>query len=283
MWRSRRARRLKALSAIVLGLAWLVRPGSAWAGAFEAPVYSIHAVEMASAAPFEMPPDAPHVQSSEPFGSALSSLIKGGLQGKWSAVTKKLPHEHGILLRCRADAATCPLAARRFLRIVDRALAREGLARIAEVNRAINLEIRPVDDLTQYGVVDLWATPLMAFASDAGDCEDYAIAKYVALHEAGIAEDDLRLVVVHDFAVNEYHVVAAVRYDGHWLILDNRTSDIRQDSDVTELDPLLVIDRDGVKRMTPWASRPRDVFVSVSPAAVALQFSAAWPITVPLL
>jgi predicted transglutaminase-like cysteine proteinase len=282
MWTSRRARRWTALSAIVLGLAWLAGPGSAWAGAFEAPAYS-YAVEMASVAPFEMPPDQLHDQSSEPFGSTLSSLIKGGLQGKWSAVKKKLPSEHGILLRCRADAATCPLAARRFLRIVDRALSRQGLAPIAEVNRAINLEIRPVDDMTQYGVVDYWATPLTAFASNAGDCEDYAIAKYVALQEVGIAEDDLRLVVVHDFAINQYHVVAAVRYDGHWLILDNRRSDIRQDSDVTELDPLFVIDGDGVKRMTPWAPKPRDDFVSVRPAAVELQFSATWPITAPLL
>jgi predicted transglutaminase-like cysteine proteinase len=283
MWTLRRVRRWTALSAIVLGLVWLARPGSAWAGALESPAYSVYAVEMAAAAPFEMPPDTLPAQSSEPFGSALSSLIKGGLQGKWSAVQKKLPHERDILLRCRADAASCPLAARRFLRIVDRALTREGPGRIVEVNRAINLEIRPVDDMTQYGVVDLWATPLMAFASDAGDCEDYAIAKYVALREVGISEDDLRLVVAHDFATREYHVVAAVRHDGRWLILDNRTLDIRQDVDIAELDPLFVIDRDGVKRMTPWASRPRDVFASATPAVPELQFSAAWPITAPRL
>jgi predicted transglutaminase-like cysteine proteinase len=238
---------------------------------------------MASAALFETLSVAPRDQPSEPFGSALSPLVKSGLQDKWSAVKKKLPHERGILLRCRADAATCPLAARRFLRIVDRALSREGLGRIDEVNGAINREIRPVDDMTQYGVVDLWATPLMTFASDAGDCEDYAIAKYVALHEAGMAEDDLRLVVVHDFAISQYHVVAAVRYDGQWLILDNRTPDIRRDRDVANLDPLLVIDRDGVKRMTPWASKAQDVFVSVAPAVLALRFSAAWPIAPPLL
>ena len=31
-----------------------------------------------------------------------------------------------------------------------------------------------------------------------GDCEDYAVARYVALREAGVTDDDLRLMIVHD-------------------------------------------------------------------------------------
>jgi predicted transglutaminase-like cysteine proteinase len=167
-------------------------------------------------------------------------------------------------------------------RHVRKVQTRAGWARIAEINRTINLNIRPVDDMTQYGVVDLWATPLMAFASNAGDCEDYAIAKYVALHEIGIADDDLRLVVVHDRAANEDHAVAAVRYDGSWQILDNRTLDIRRDVDIAEFDPLFVIDGKGVKRMTASAPKPQDPWANVSSAAAHLQFSSGWQIT-PLL
>jgi predicted transglutaminase-like cysteine proteinase len=44
-----------------------------------------------------------------------------------------------------------------------------------------------VSDLAQYGVTELWASPLTTFAAGAGDCEDYAIAKYVALRQAGMA------------------------------------------------------------------------------------------------
>ena len=159
-----------------------------------------------------------------------------------------------------------------FLAILDRALAQQGWVRIAEINRAINLDIRPMDDMAQYGVVDLWATPLMTFSSNAGDCEDYAIAKYVALREIGIAEDDLRLVVAHDRGSNEDHAVAAVRYEGRWLILDNRTLEMRQDVDIAALEPLFVIDRDGVKRMTAAAPKPANLMVSASRAAVDLQF-----------
>jgi len=40
-----------------------------------------------------------------------------------------------------------------------------------------------------------------------GDCEDYAIAKYVALREAGFPQDDLQLVLVRDRAVRQDHAV----------------------------------------------------------------------------
>jgi predicted transglutaminase-like cysteine proteinase len=66
------------------------------------------------------------------------------------------------------------------------------------INRAINLAIRPMSDLAQWGVEDRWTAPLATLASGLGDCEDYAIVKYVALSEAGIAAEDVKLVVVRD-------------------------------------------------------------------------------------
>lgn len=112
--------------------------------------------------------------------------------------------------------------------------------------------------------------------------EDYAIAKCVALHEIGIANDDLRLVVVHDRPTNEDHVVAAVRYDNHWQIFDNRTLDIRQDVDNAEFNPLFVIDGEGVKHMTTVESELQGPEVNAIPAAVDPQFQSGWQST-PLL
>jgi hypothetical protein len=48
-----------------------------------------------------------------------------------------------------------------------------------------------MEDLVQYGEVDVWNSPLVTFNTAAGDCEDYAIAKYVALQMAGISAEDL--------------------------------------------------------------------------------------------
>jgi len=286
----RQARRAAALVAIGLGIELLSCVGPTQANEFEASYFEPHLTfqiapptfQLASLTPFETWPDAPAYRPSEPFGTEISAQVKGGLQNKWSAIKKKLPHESKVLARCRADADTCPPAAQRFLAIIDKALVRDGFARIAEINRAINLNIRPVSDMMQYGVVDLWATPLMTFASNAGDCEDYAIAKYVALKEIGFADADLRLVIVHDRATNEDHAVAAVRFDGRWQILDNRTLDIRRDVDIAELDPLFVIDGEGVKRITASARKPQNPWANISPAAVDRQVSFGWPST-PLL
>ena len=94
-------------------------------------------------------------------------------------------------------------------------------ARTAALNRAINLAIIPTSDLVQWGVVDRWSAPLETFTTHRGDCEDYAIAKYVALRAAGVAPKDIKLIVVRNTDVGENHVVVAVRLDGAWVILDS--------------------------------------------------------------
>ena len=76
-----------------------------------------------------------------------------------------------------------------------------------------------MSDLAQYGEIDVWTSPLVTFDRGAGDCEDYAIAKFIALRQAGIAADDLRIVIMRDTIRGEDHAVAAARLDGHWLML----------------------------------------------------------------
>lgn len=218
-----------------------------------APPFKMFEIRLASIAPAETIQDRVYDQASEPFDLETSTPVKGRLQQKWAGVKKKLPREARLLHQCRNDAVTCTPAAKRFLAVIDKASTRTGWTRIAEINRAINLSVKATDDTAQYGVRDLWASPLMTFTSGAGDCEDYAIAKYVALREVGFDAADLRLVIVHDHVVNEDHAVAAVRHQGHWLILDNKTLNIRQDMSIAAFDPLFVIDGGGVK----WAkARP---------------------------
>ena len=131
---------------------------------------------------------------------------------------------------------------------MDTAKARDGRGRLGEINRAINLAIRPMSDLAQYGEIDVWSSPLATLARGAGDCEDYAIAKFVALQLAGLSPDDLRIVIMRDTIRGEDHAVAAARLDGHWLTLDNRRMAMVEDAQVRNYQPTFVIDRDGVKR-----------------------------------
>jgi predicted transglutaminase-like cysteine proteinase len=175
-----------------------------------------------------------------PFG--LTASHSGAMAAKWQSLQPVIRIETRMLDICRADSNLCAPATSRFLAIIDAGRALSGRARVGEINRAINLAIRPVSDAARFGVPDVWTTPLTTFAAGAGDCEDYAIAKYVALREAGMDAADLRLMIVRDRTLNQDHAVTAARVDGEWLILDNRRMLLLSDMDVVNLTPLVALD-----------------------------------------
>jgi predicted transglutaminase-like cysteine proteinase len=188
-------------------------------------------------------------RSVEPFGLFASALSEGGLREKWLGVARKLDDERVQLALCDGDRERCVSpAALQLLAIVDAARARSGRARLGETNRAINLAIRPMSDLAQYGEIDVWSSPLVTLTHGAGDCEDYAIAKFVALRLAGVADDDLRIVIMRDTIHGEDHAVAAARLDGRWLTLDNRRMAMVEDAQVRNYRPTFVIDQHGIMR-----------------------------------
>src|SRR5437762_11865389 len=213
--------------------------GLAWLG----PVAGLKADTLNSSAPDIV------AKTAEPFGLTASPLESGGLLQKWLGVQRRLDDELVQLALCDGDRDGCVSpAALRFLAIVDAGRAREGRARLGEINRAINLAIRAVSDFAQYGEIDVWTSPLVTFTRGAGDCEDYAIAKFAALRLAGFAPENLRIVIVHDPVRGEDHAVAAARLDGRWLTLDNRRMAMVEDIDARNYRPIFVIDRDGVRR-----------------------------------
>ena len=186
-------------------------------------------------------------KSAEPFGLIAIKLSAGGLNEKWNGLERKLEDDMVQLALCDGDRERCVSpAALQFLAIVDGARARDGRARFGEINRAINLSIKPMSDMAQHGQIDVWSPPLATFAAGAGDCEDYAIAKFVALRQAGVAPDDLRIVIMRDTIRGEDHAVAAARLDGRWLMLDNRRMAMVEDADVRNYRPTFVIDRTGI-------------------------------------
>jgi predicted transglutaminase-like cysteine proteinase len=216
----------------------------------------------ATADPLDVPTRAKlPLESPEPFSLAASPIHGGGLVTKWLGVSHKLEDERVQLALCDGDREHCASdAALKFLAIVDAGRQREGRARLGEINRAINLSIRAVDDMVQYGEADVWSSPLVTFYRGAGDCEDYAIAKYVALRMAGLAPEDLRIVVVLDTIRREAHAVAAARLDGRWLILDNRRMMMVEDMSSRNYRPLFVINGGAVMKysdMPLLASMPQ--------------------------
>ena len=239
------------------------------------------AIGTGQAAPWQFDPVLARAgEPTEPFHLFASPMLRGGLVAKWQSVAHKLDDERVQLALCDGDRENCASAAAlQLLSIVDAGRQREGRARLGEINRAINLAIQPMTDLAQFGQEDVWSSPLATFYRGAGDCEDYAIAKFVALRMAGIAAEDLRIVVLADVMRGEGHAVAAVRLDGHWLILDNRRMAMVEDMAFRNYRPLFVIDRSGVMKYSdaPLLARgaERDLplaaasSLSVQPAQIA--------------
>jgi len=250
----------KCAAFLLFALAWLGAPAIAHAQ-LQVDVVALDPALLASPAP----------TASEPFGLSTVAVTQGGLLAKWNGVAADIRAESDVLAHCRDRSAPCPPAAQRFLAVIAGGRAQAGRARLGIVNRAINLSIRPTSDLLQWGVPDRWSAPLATFTSGRGDCEDYAIAKYVALQAAGVAEDDLRLVIVRDLAMAEDHAVLLVRFEGSWIVLDNRWLTLVEDNEMRRVVPLFVLAHDGVRQFAPTT------IAEWRPAAAPVELSAAAP------
>jgi predicted transglutaminase-like cysteine proteinase len=184
------------------------------------------------------------------FGMQTAPLIGGAIPQKWTRARAEIAREFESLERCRADN-TCPVVAQRLIDLSTEGAGRSGRARVGLINRAVDLAIIPTSDETQWGADDRWSAPFETLRSGRGDCEDYAIVKYLALLEAGVSEDDVKIVILKNAFPNEDHAVLAVRADGDWLILDNRTLTLVRDMDLRRATPEFVLDRQGARRFVP--------------------------------
>ena len=215
-------------------------------------------------------PAEPSPQTSsvaEPFGLDVVRVTSGELLMKWNGVVADIRAERDVLARCDEAPQLCPAAAQKFLAVVADGRARTGRGRIGVINRAVNLAIEPMSDLAQWGVADRWSSPLQTLTTGRGDCEDYAIAKYVALTQAGVSEDDVKLVIVRNLATGEDHAVVAARLDDKWIVLDNRRLTLLQDMEMEGVLPLFVLDHEGVKQFLPTAVA--DVPATAAPGETA--------------
>jgi predicted transglutaminase-like cysteine proteinase len=113
--------------------------------------------------------------------------------------------------------------------------------------RAVNREMNDkpyVTDPVNWHMPDYWATPLQFLRKD-GDCEDYAISKYMALKALGFKVDDMRIVVLQDTNLNVPHAVLVVYQQGRALVLDNQVSSVVPASSIHHYHPFYSINEDG--------------------------------------
>jgi predicted transglutaminase-like cysteine proteinase len=185
--------------------------------------------------------------SRAPLLGMETEPVAGGVAAKWRAVKADIDHEQQVLARCRAQEA-CPAVAQELLDIVAEGAGRSGRARVGLINRAVDLAITPTGDEAQWGVADHWSPPFETLQRHRGDCEDYAIVKYVAQLQAGLSHEDVRIVILRNVLQKEDHAAVAARVDGQWLILDHVRLALVRDTDMIGSIPKFVLDKDGARR-----------------------------------
>ncbi len=126
--------------------------------------------------------------------------------------------------------------------------------RLARVNTFFNRRLRFDDDSVVWKEADYWATPLESLARGAGDCEDFAIAKYASLLVAGVPSERLRLIYVRariggpQSTLSQAHMVVGYypTPDAEPLILDNLVGEIRPASRRPDLFPVFSFTSEGL-------------------------------------
>ena len=121
--------------------------------------------------------------------------------------------------------------------------------KLRAVNSFVNRAISYQDDIVAWGVKDYWATPLESLSTGAGDCEDYAIAKYFTLIRMGVDQEQMRLIYVKAASQRPAHMVLA--YYGpdekSPRILDNLTDAIASAESRRDLTPVFSMGMDGIR------------------------------------
>ncbi|WP_374366834.1 transglutaminase-like cysteine peptidase [Dongia sp.] len=140
---------------------------------------------------------------------------------------------------CESDTCT----AKGWQGLVDNLKGKDRLTQIKEVNKLLNSK-KYIIDMKNWGLEDYWATPYQ-FLRKNGDCEDYAIAKFMVLKELGVPIEDMRVVALQDLNLGVGHAVLVV-YDGDDpLLLDNQIKSVVPANTVKHYQPVYSINEKG--------------------------------------
>jgi predicted transglutaminase-like cysteine proteinase len=180
----------------------------------------------------------------------LAAAIAGGaITGENFRINRELLKQAEI--KYGKDAATRLLEWEEMIRQDKSRTDREKLEK---VNHFFNSRIRFANDLEIWGVSDYWATPVEFLCKKAGDCEDFAIAKYFTLLAMGMEEEKLNISYVKALQYRIAHMVLTYysEPDAEPLVLDNLVDTISPASRRTDLLPVFSFNGSGL-----WTAKQR--------------------------
>ncbi len=159
---------------------------------------------------------------------------------KWTKTLDRYAREKG---KTRAEFKT-------WVSFLDGVKGETDIRKLNKVNNFHN-KTRYIMDPVNWGKKDYWATPKEFFSRN-GDCEDYAISKYISLRAIGWPKDKLRILVVKDMNLQFPHAILMVEHDGKWLILDNQITIVADAAKIRHYKPIF-----SVNEITWWRHTPK--------------------------
>ncbi len=118
---------------------------------------------------------------------------------------------------------------------------KDRYAQMVDVNGLIN-KAKYITDDSNWNQKDYWNSP-GEFMAKFGDCEDFAIAKFVALLTLGFPPDSLRVVAVKDLNLKIGHAILVVMLNGKVYVLDNQIPQVIEAVKVRHYDPVFSINQ----------------------------------------
>ncbi len=172
------------------------------------------------------------------FLFCLSGVVLAGFEIA-QEVLRKIEAQYGSSASARIE---------QWQHTIQQSATLSDMDKLTVVNDFFNRSIEFVSDSRLWNMNDYWATPLEFLAQGAGDCEDYAIAKYFTLKEMGLSEEKMRITYVKAIELNQAHMVLTY-FDTPKsvpLVLDNLITEIKPASEREDLMPVYSFNGSGL-------------------------------------
>jgi len=185
----------------------------------------------------------------ETYSASIDRFYKWtGMLQRWTAERReaRLPCMLGQIAGCEP---------KEWRRIVDLLTPLDLRAKVAAVNSLVN-RYPYTPSAANWSDPNYWETPF-EFLTKSGQCQDYAIAKFMLLRAAGVPNELLRVVVLRDRRLGLDHAVTVAYVDGEALMLDNQIPDVVPAGSIRYYEPYYSINETGW-----WLHDPNPLQVS---------------------
>ena len=162
---------------------------------------------------------------------------------KWTGLLERYFDELDVPAGDCADANFNQCHLKYWGRFLDNLRDADPMVQLRRIHSYMN-EAPYITDPRNWNMPDYWATPKQFFDRD-GDCEDYAIAKFMSLRALGWNNDQLRVVIVQDLNLGIAHAILVAYHEGKAWVLDNQIGQIIRADRILHYRPYYSINEDG--------------------------------------